>query len=73
MDILKRNHVRVFGQGKQAIVFAHGFGCDQNMWRYITPAFQQNYTIVLYDHVGSGQSDILPTSRRNTLLYTAMP
>ncbi|MBD0332578.1 MAG: alpha/beta hydrolase, partial [Chitinophagaceae bacterium] len=38
--------------------FAHGFGCDQNMWRYITPAFENDYTIVLFDYVGAGKSDI---------------
>ncbi|WP_207436046.1 alpha/beta fold hydrolase [Sabulibacter ruber] len=54
---LERNNVKVFGKGKQAMVFGHGFGCDQNMWRYITPSFQQRYRIVLLDHVGAGQSD----------------
>ncbi|MCC9137018.1 alpha/beta fold hydrolase [Pontibacter silvestris] len=57
MDPLKRNNVKVFGKGKQAMIFGHGFGCDQNMWRYITPAFQQEYIIVLLDHVGAGDSD----------------
>ena len=40
------------------MVFAHGFGCDQNMWRWITPAFENDYRIVLYDQVGAGQSDL---------------
>ncbi|HEX2120073.1 MAG TPA: alpha/beta hydrolase [Thermoanaerobaculia bacterium] len=40
------------------MLFAHGFGCDQNMWRFITPAFEQDYRIVLFDYVGSGKSDI---------------
>ncbi len=40
------------------MVFAHGFGCDQNMWRYITPAFEADYRIVLFDYVGSGGSDL---------------
>jgi sigma-B regulation protein RsbQ len=39
------------------MVFAHGFGCDQNMWRFITPAFEDDYRIVLFDYVGSGKSD----------------
>ena len=39
------------------MVFAHGFGCDQNMWRWMTPAFENDYRIVLYYHVGAGQSD----------------
>jgi sigma-B regulation protein RsbQ len=39
------------------MVFAHGYGCDQNMWRLVVPAFEDNHTIVLFDHVGAGQSD----------------
>lgn len=55
--VLQRNNVRVFGRGSQPIVFAHGFGCDQNMWRFITPAFEDNYKIILFDYVGHGHSD----------------
>jgi sigma-B regulation protein RsbQ len=55
--ILARNNVRVFGNGTQPMMFAHGFGCDQNMWRFVTPAFQEDYKIVLFDYVGSGHSD----------------
>ena len=40
------------------MLLAHGFGCDQNMWRFITPAFEPDYRIVLFDHVGSGRSDL---------------
>jgi sigma-B regulation protein RsbQ len=57
-DILARNNVRIFGSGIQPMMFAHGFGCDQNMWRFITPAFEQEYRIVLFDYVGSGKSDL---------------
>jgi sigma-B regulation protein RsbQ len=57
-DILLRNNVKVLGSGKQTLLFAHGFGCDQNMWRFITPAFAEDYQIVLFDYVGSGKSDI---------------
>lgn len=39
------------------MLFAHGYGCDQNMWRFITPAFEQDYKIVLFDHVGFGRAD----------------
>ncbi len=39
------------------MLFAHGYGCDQNMWRFITPAFDDRYKVVLFDHVGHGQSD----------------
>jgi sigma-B regulation protein RsbQ len=58
IDILRRNNVRVFGTGTQPMLFAHGFGCDQNMWRYITPAFENQYQIILFDYVGAGKSDI---------------
>jgi sigma-B regulation protein RsbQ len=40
------------------MLFAHGFGCDQNMWRFITPAFEADYRIVLFDYVGAGKSDV---------------
>ncbi|HEY0414904.1 MAG TPA: alpha/beta hydrolase [Gaiellaceae bacterium] len=40
------------------MVFAHGFGCDQNMWRYVAPAFEDDYRVVLFDHVGAGKSDL---------------
>ena len=40
------------------MLFAHGFGCDQNMWRFVTPEFAEDYRIVLFDYVGSGKSDL---------------
>jgi sigma-B regulation protein RsbQ len=40
------------------MVFAHGFGCDQNMWRFVEPAFRDRYRTVLFDHVGAGRSDL---------------
>lgn len=57
-DVLKRNNVNVSGnQEGQPMLFAHGFGCDQQMWRYITPAFENTHKIILFDYVGSGKSD----------------
>jgi sigma-B regulation protein RsbQ len=53
-----RNNVHTLGAGQTAMVFAHGFGCDQNMWRYVTPAFENKFRIVLFDHVGAGGSDL---------------
>jgi len=41
--ILNRNNVNISGYGSQPMLFAHGFGCDQNMWRFITPAFEADY------------------------------
>lgn len=58
MDVIKRNNVVSKGKGSQVMMFAHGFGCDQNMWRYVAPAFEENYKIVLFDHVGAGGSDL---------------
>ena len=57
MSARRRNFVQVTGNGDRAIMFAHGYGCDQNMWRYVTPAFSEQCRIVLFDQVGSGRSD----------------
>jgi len=69
MNVLETNNVNVFGAGKKAIIFAHGYGCDQNMWRLITPAFQEDYRLVLFDHVGAGRSD---ASAYNRLKYSTL-
>src|SRR3954447_3600963 len=61
--VRRRNNVNIFGRGTQPMIFAHGFGCDQNMWRFVTPAFEHNYRIVLFDHVGAGNSDLAAYSR----------
>lgn len=58
MSVLTRNNVTVLGSGDTTMLFAHGYGCDQNMWRFITPAFLDDYRVVLFDHVGSGRSDL---------------
>ena len=58
MDSLTRNNVTVIGRPDgRPMVFAHGFGCDQNMWRYVAPAFEDSYRVVLFDHVGSGGAE----------------
>ena len=57
-NILKRNNVNVTGDGEQIILFAHGFGCSQNAWKKVAPAFTNDYKVVLFDYVGSGKSDI---------------
>jgi sigma-B regulation protein RsbQ len=59
MDALARHNVAVHGSpGGPAIVFAHGFGCDQNMWRFVWPAFAGDHRVILFDHVGHGGSDL---------------
>jgi sigma-B regulation protein RsbQ len=56
--IIRRNNVKIFGSGSKTMLFAHGFGCDQNMWRFITSAFETRYKIVVFDYVGAGKSDL---------------
>ncbi len=56
-NVVDRNNVIQFGNGQQPMLFAHGYGCDQTMWRFITPEFENEYKIVLFDHTGSGNSD----------------
>jgi sigma-B regulation protein RsbQ len=58
MTPCKRNNVHVTGHGERALMFAHGFGCDQNMWRYVAPAFEDEFCTILFDHVGAGGSDL---------------
>ncbi|MFD5099678.1 alpha/beta fold hydrolase [Streptomyces albidochromogenes] len=59
MDIDRRNNVTVIGNPHgPAVVLAHGFGCDQNMWRLTVPALVDDYRVVLFDYVGSGRSDL---------------
>ncbi|HET7061346.1 MAG TPA: alpha/beta hydrolase [Nitrosospira sp.] len=63
MSPLKRNNVIVRGKGSTPMMFAHGFGCDQNMWRFVAPAFANSYQTILFDHVGAGRSDLTAYSR----------
>ena len=57
-DVIERNNVTVAGNGTQPMLFAHGFGCDQTMWRFVAPAFEDDYRTVFFDYVGSGGSDL---------------
>jgi sigma-B regulation protein RsbQ len=59
LSVLERNNVQVSGRADgRPMIFAHGFGCDQNMWRFVAPAFEADYRVVLFDHVGAGASDL---------------
>ncbi|MFJ9742951.1 alpha/beta fold hydrolase [Streptomyces sp. NPDC101166] len=59
MDIRRRNNVTITGNPEgPVVVLAHGFGCDQNMWRLTVPALAEDYRVVLFDYVGSGGSDL---------------
>jgi sigma-B regulation protein RsbQ len=58
VDAISRNAPNVTGQADaQPIVFAHGFGCDSNMWRFIAPRYEHQFKVVTFDHVGHGRSD----------------
>lgn len=56
-NTLKRNNVKVTGKGEKSLIFAPGFGCDQNMWRFVAPAFEEHFRVILFDYVGSGKSE----------------
>ncbi len=56
--VLQRNNVQVTGNGTRAMVFAHGFGCDQSMWHEVSRAFEQDFKVILFDHVGAGRSNL---------------
>jgi sigma-B regulation protein RsbQ len=56
--LLERNNVQIKGSGDESMIFAHGFGCDQNMWRFVAPAFEDRFQTILFDHVGAGGSNL---------------
>src|SRR5687768_988819 len=59
MGVVNKHNVKVSGvPGGQPMLFAHGYGCDQNMWRYVVPAFEDRFQVVLFDYVGAGESDL---------------
>ncbi|MGM9950228.1 MAG: alpha/beta fold hydrolase [Lysinibacillus sp.] len=58
VNVVERNNVTVTGKGEKTMVLAHGFGCNKNMWHHMVPLFEENYRLVLFDYVGSGNSDI---------------
>lgn len=64
MSIQRRHNVHVHGSGPATLFFAHGFGCDQNMWRLLAPTYAERYRVVLFDLVGSGQSDLAAYDRK---------
>jgi len=58
MGVVDRNHVIAAGAPDgQPMLFAHGYGCDQQMWRYVAPAFADRFRTICFDHVGAGRSD----------------
>jgi sigma-B regulation protein RsbQ len=63
MSLQLRNNIKVAGDGPVTMVLAHGFGCDQTMWRFMTPAYRERYRVVTFDLVGSGNSDLAAYDR----------
>jgi len=63
-SIAQRNNVSIIGQGSQTLMLAHGFGCDQTMWRFLLPLLLPDYRIVLFDYVGSGKSSLSAFNRQ---------
>ena len=55
---MRRNNVIVRGNGDRAMIFAHGFGCDQHMWTDVARTFEDDFRVILFDHVGAGKSDL---------------
>ena len=64
MSVRNRNNVRITGSGPATIVFSHGYGCDQSMWRFLAPSFAERFRVVTFDLVGSGGSDQRVYDRR---------
>jgi sigma-B regulation protein RsbQ len=59
VDVVARNNVVMTGREDAPVVLlAHGFGCDQNLWRLVVPLLAEEFRVVLFDHVGAGQSDL---------------
>lgn len=56
--LIRRHNITVLGQGKDSIVFGHGFGCDQQIWQYVAPKFLTSHKVVLFDYMGCGKSDL---------------
>lgn len=67
--VIDRFNVKVSGRGTRTLVFAHGFGCDQAMWRFVAPAFEAQFRVVLFDYAGhgGGDPDAHDRDRHNTL------
>lgn len=68
-SVLSTYNVKVTGKGTQTLVFAHGLGCDHNVWRYVSAAFEKDYQIVTFDYIGSGDAD---SSKYSKEKYSSM-
>ena len=74
MDVRARNNIAFTGHADGPVVMlAHGFGCDQNMWRLVLPELQRQSRVLLFDHVGAGRSDLSRGTSDGTGPWTATP
>ena len=64
MSVQLKNNVQCYGGGPMTMLFVHGFGCDQSMWRLIAPAYAERFKVITVDLVGSGASDLSAYDRR---------
>lgn len=64
MSVVERHNLNILGTGRKTMVLAHGYGCDQIMWRFLTAEFLNEYRLVLFDHVGAGKSDLSAYNRQ---------
>jgi sigma-B regulation protein RsbQ len=62
-DVAQAFNINILGKGTQPMLFAHGYGCDQNMWRFMYPYFEEDYKIILFDYIGAGNSDLVAYSK----------
>jgi sigma-B regulation protein RsbQ len=70
VDVFDRFHIHTSGRGTQPMLFAHGYGCDQSMWRLVAPAFEQTHRVILFDLAGCGRADPAAYDRaRHASLY----
>ena len=69
MSVLDLHNVRMAGSGERTMMFAHGFGCDQNMWRFVAPHFEDRFRVVTFDYIGMGGTD---TSAYDVAKYAAL-
>ena len=56
--LVHRHNITILGEGKDTLIFGHGFGCDQQIWQYVAPTFLADYKVVLFDYMGCGKSDL---------------
>ena len=57
-QLIRKHNITIIGEGNKTIIFGHGFGCDQQIWQHVTPAFTAEFKVVLFDYMGCGKSDL---------------